>query len=82
MQMAINNSAFSPFWVEDARWRWEVRGMVGRAEACCMCQDTASNRGESGGNQHDPTEFLYRYNYLFWACGIFLACLPEEIKLI
>lgn len=30
----------------------------------------------------DLMEFLYRYNYLFWACGIFLASLPEEIKLI
>lgn len=82
MQMEINNSAFSPFRVEDACWLWEVRGAVGRAEARWMCQDTTSNRGESGGNQHDPTEFLYRYNYLFWPCGIFLACLPEEIKLI
>ena len=58
MQMEVNNLAFSPFWVEGACWLWEVHGVVGQAEARWIYQDTTSNRGESGGNQHDPTVFI------------------------
>lgn len=73
MQMEVNNSTFPPFWKTFAGCgRWRHAG----------CVRTLLQMAVRAEETSTTPRFLYQYNYLFWACRIFLACLPEEIKLI